>query len=443
MKRAVLLLCVIGVVLLDLVSCGKGAPNSTKKTHVTGNPQRLAASQSVSGNNASPGVYLVNGVLNFNVPFDNPISEISAGANPTFIRLSPNLKNMLVANQLVGSPSVQIIDTTTEANTGSVPMPGLISGMTLGGNTALGYAAVPSAPVIGYPPGAIEMLNLAASTAITIGVPNAQNVVSNLAGTQLLVFSSDSDAISVISPLNAVGPVDQGCDLPNPSVCLVVPGFDRPVFAILSGNTAYVLNCGPECGGKQASVQTLNLSTFALGTPLPLDGATYAALSGTTLYVAGNNLTDDACTGETTAATHCGRLDVVDLNSMTVTHRVVITDGYHDVMSMGLGGALFVGSYNCTEIGNANNPVGEVRGCLTIVNTIDPNNLTVVVPPDSGDVTGLQGLVSYYEEFVAQGGNLRVYSTQTDQLIISNPYLTNGTVLINGLVYDVRAVDFF
>ncbi len=83
-----------------------------------------------------------------------------------------------------------------------------------------------------------------------------------------------------------------------------------------------------------------------------------ALLNGSTLYVAGTSPTKNACTGQTTAATICGRLDVVDLGSGTVTSSAVITDGYHDRMDMTTNGQIFIGSHDCTNIGNVNDLVG-------------------------------------------------------------------------------------
>jgi hypothetical protein len=208
------------------------------------------------------------------------------------------------------------------------------------------------------------------------------------------------------------------------------------------GNTAYVLNCGAECGGTQASVQILNMAATppTAGASVPVNGATIAFLNGSTLYVAGNSPTNSLCTGETTAATTCGRLDLVNLNSMTVTSSAVITDGYHDRIDMGNGGRLFIGSMNCTNIGNVNNVAGEVRGCLSIYNT---PNASVVIPPDNGDVTGLQSFNNRYVEYVAEGGNLRVYDLFTDALLPPNIYIETGTIIIPGYITDVKAVDFF
>jgi hypothetical protein len=307
----------------------------------------------------------------------------------------------------------------------------------------IGYAAIPTATVNGYTfAGAVDIMNFPASQLTTIAVTNAQTVIANDNGAQLLVFSNDSDAITVLSPTNAVPPVDLSClsNVPN-SVCSIIPGFDRPVYGIVNGNTAYILNCGPQCGGIMASVMVLDLPSLAITATIPVDAATWAVLNRSTLYVAGTSPTNHACTGQQTAATTCGRLNIVDLGSATVTGTAVITDGYHDRMDLTVEGQLFIGSYDCTNIGNVSFPDGEVRGCLSIFRTTDNS---VLIPPDNGDVTGLQGFTSRFVEYVAEDGNLRVYNTyeNIDTLLI-NDFVPEGTINVVGYVTDVKAIDFF
>jgi hypothetical protein len=230
--------------------------------------------------------------------------------------------------------------------------------------------------------------------------------------------------------------------LTNPpnAVCTIVPGFDRPVYGIINGNTAYILNCGPQCGGVQASVMVFDLPSLTITQTIPVDAATWALLKGSTLYVAGTSPTNHACTGQKTAATICGRLDIVDLSSGTVTGTAVITDGYHWRMDLTTDGQLFIGSHDCTNIGNVNNPSGEVRGCLSIYRTADKS---VFFPPDNGDVNGLQGFTTRLVEYVAEGGALRVYDIPQDTLHINTDLLPQGTIDIIGYVGDVKAIDFF
>jgi hypothetical protein len=294
--------------------------------------------------------------------------------------------------------------------------------------------------------GAIEVLNFSANSFTTIAATNAQTVVSNSQGTELLVFSPDSDAVTVLFPGAAVPPVDTSCYTNPPNqVCTIVQDsrLSRPVNAIISGTTAYILNCGAQCGGtQQASVAVLDLGSLTVTQTIPVDAATMAYLSGSTLYVVGTPPTAPAnsCTNQTTAATICGRLDIVDLASGTVTSSVSVTDGYHSRMDLTTNGQLFIGSSNCTNIGNVNNPTsGEIRGCLSIYNI---SNGSVIFPPDNGDVTGLQGFTTRFVEYVAEGGQLRVYDTTKDILLI-NDFVPQGTIDIVGFVGDVKAIDFF
>ena len=67
---------------------------------------------------------------------------------------------------------------------------------------------------------------------------------------------------------------------------------------------------------------------------------------------------------------------------------------------------------------------------------------SVIIPPDNGDVTGLQGFTTRNVEYVAEGGQLRVYDTTKDILLI-NDFVPQGTIDIAGFVGDVKAIDFF
>jgi hypothetical protein len=425
LKKSALLVAVLVVASLALVCCG----GKKKTSPPSGLTTRIFASQSVSSLTATPGLVIIDGT------FDTVAraSRISAGTAPGYMEISPERATVMVFD--AATNNIDVVSSQKETSSGTIPLPGPTTSMVAVSNT-VGYVAVPSAPVIGFPPGALEFLNLT-SNSITgsISVPSAQTVVSNPGGSQLLVFSNDSDALTVVSPflLNT-----------NSPLTATVTGFDRPVNAVFSndGNTAYVLNCGPQCGGTQASVQALDMASLTLGTRIPVDAATIALLSGSTLYVAGTAPTNNPCTGQVTAATTCGRLDIIDLNSMAVTGKVVITDGYHDRIDISSNGQLFVGSYNCTNIGNVNapNPTGEIRGCLSIYNTAIPANTSALIPPDNGDVTGLQSFSTRSVEYVAEGGNLRVYNTQTDTLL-KDQYIETGTIIVAGQIIDVKAPD--
>jgi hypothetical protein len=446
LKKRVLASVVVCATLI-LISCGSSA---VKPGGASGLPYRVLASQSVSAATTIGSLVIVN-AYNDTIP---RISPISAGSTPGLLVTSPTLNLAMTFDTTTNS--VFTVDTTKEQVIGRVVLPGLTQSMVIPTAAQIGYAAVPSAQVNGYTfVGAVDEMNLAGAIVTTIAVPNAQTVIGTSNGAQLLVFSNDSDAVTILNPGAAVPPVDLSC-LPgslNTAVCMSIPGFSRPVTAIISGSTAYVLNCGFQCGGtQQASVAVFDLTNLTITNTIPVNGATMAYLSGTTLYVAGlGTSTGPLCSSLTssvnppTAATYCGMLDIVDLTTMTDPYynspgtEIAIPDGYHDQMDLSVNGQLFVGSKDCENVGAVGNPSGEVRGCLAIYNT---TNNSLVIPPDNGNVDGLQSFTRREVEYVAEGGNLRVYDTTIDQLLITD-YILEGTIDIVGYVGGIKAIDFF
>lgn len=433
LKRRILVLVVGLWAGVNLISCGGYTTKGYRPP--SGLVNRVLASQGVTSTFSFGSLVMINGVNDTLAR----VSPLSAGSSPGLMVLSPT-RNILAAFD-ASSDNVYAINTVRESGIGNVRLPGPTSSMVFPTALPIGYAAIPTATINGFSfLGAVDVMNFSTGALTTIAVSNAQTVIANSNGTQLLVFSNDSDSVTVLSPGVAVPPVDTSCySNPPNAVCTIVSGFDRPVYGIVSGNTAYILNCGPQCGGIQASVMVFDLPSLTITNTIPVEAATMAILSGSTLYVAGTPPTNNGCAPQTTAATTCGRLDIVDLGAGTVTGSAVITDGFHTRMDMTTNGQIFIGSHNCTNIGNVNNPSGEVRGCLSIFKTADNS---VLIPPDNGNVNGLQGFVSRNVEYVAEGGALRVYDTTTDILLINN-FVPQGDINIVGYVGDVKAIDFF
>jgi hypothetical protein len=440
LKRRILVL-VLGLwASLSFISCG----SSAKTGPPSGLCCRVLASQGVSSTFSFGSLVMINGQYDI-LP---RVSPLGAGSSPGLMAITPT-RNIVAAFD-ANSNSVYAVDTVRESAIGNVHLPGPTSSMVFPAADGIGYAAVPTATVNGFSfLGAVDVMNFSNGALTTIAVSNAQTVIANSTGpsTQLLVFSTDSDSVTVLSPGVAVPPVDISC-LSNPpnAVCAIVPGFDRPVYGIINGNTAYILNCGPQCGGVTASVMVFDVPSLTVTSTIPVDAATWGLLKGSTLYVAGTPTANNDCSGQMwgtppqpTAATVCGRLDIIDLSSGTVTGRIKITDGYHTRMDMTTNGQIFIGSHDCTNIGNVSNPSGEVRGCLSIFKTADNS---VIIPPDNGDVNGLQGFTTRSVEYVAEGGNLRVYDITKDILLL-NDFVPQGTINIVGYVGDVKAIDFF
>jgi hypothetical protein len=271
------------------------------------------------------------------------------------------------------------------------------------------------------------------------------------------VFSDNSDVVTLITPsligVNGQSNTVSPCSSTQTAVCVLAAVFDRPVWAVFSGNgnTAYILNCGEQCGGMGAgaclsftSCTTVTVLDMTQNPPIvaasvAVPAATMGLLQGNNLFVAGTPVSaaDNTCAGITTAATSCGRLTVVDVASMSAATPVTITDGYHNRMQVTPNGQLFIGSRGCS---NVNVPGGEQRGCLTIVNSTAGNIMAanVIVPPDNGDVTGMEPIPNRTVVYVCEGGHLRIYDTTTDKLEIFN--LPNTAPSVPGEAIDVKVV---
>jgi hypothetical protein len=453
LKRIAIACAVLLVVSPVLVSCkgsyssGSSTTAGTAGTTTTTKPSGLAVRAFISNPLFPSGTAGTFGaVLNI---VDASLDQLSlsavnltgASADPGLMALSPNKQLMtvfsasddsIVVVNVVGETQAQASNPSGFLASSKLTLPGLTESMLIGTDNVTAYAAVPTAPVTnGTPtPGAIAVMNLTAeSLTATVPVPAARYVVESHKGTRLLAFGEGSNVVTVIAP-SSIGTAED----PRTPVCC----FDHPAWAIFSSDdsTAYILECGPECGGTTAGISVLDLTTNPASVtqtlPLAGAGATIGLVSGSTLYVAGTP-PGTACPSGT-AATTCGTLDIVDLGSMTVTSAmpIPITDGYHHRMEISNNGQLFVGATTCSNINNAS----EVRGCLSIFNT---SNSTVVIPPDNGDVTGIQPITNRNVVYLCEGGYFRIYDTTIDKLQV--PPAGLSSIVIVGDAVDVKLVD--
>lgn len=447
MKRLFLSIFVLIAVSVTNISCGSSGSSSSSST--THKPSGLAfrvfisnplypGSTGVTGTN-SPVLNIVDGLQD--ILSTSFVSLAGDSVQPGLMALSPNLRYTLVYSPT--GNTVTVVDNSTETiatasgSTSTLPpftLPGFTESIAVNSFNTSAYAAVPTAPVLGEAPGAVEVLNLqGGGIAASIPVPGAHFVICSPDGNHVLVFSDNSDTVTVITTILIGTATDPRS---------YITGFDRPVWGIFTNSaSAYVFNCGAQCGGKSAGVSVLNLGASTPASTTPVTAATYGLLNGSTLYVAGtappNPPGTNTCAGQTTAATTCGTLSILNTSSMAVTARAVITDGYHDRMQISQNGQLYIGAHSCTNI---NIPGGEVRGCLSIYNTNSPG---VVIPQNNGDVTGIQQITGRDIVYLVQNGGLQIYDTDTNQLQVTpgDTQNNNGQVDIVGQLYDVKLVD--
>jgi len=236
--------------------------------------------------------------------------------------------------------------------------------------------------------------------------------------------------------------------------------FDRPIKAVFStdGSTAYILNCGPECGGSKASISVVPIAPliFLLGQqsgllpcnlpavsscpnasaspmkniPIP-GGASNALVDSSTMYVVGQR--PQTILGQTLFA---GNLTVLNLANLTITNTAAISDGQPGANSRIIEAdddTLWIAMTGCTTgVRYATNPASGY-GCLTMYNT--STNSVVMLEPYLGNATGIAAVTGLHKLYAAEGGQVYIYST-TDGSSINNQYVT-----VTGTAYDVAYMD--
>lgn len=389
-----------------------------------------------------------------------------------------------------GDGSFALIGYGTEKESGTVNgLQGTSSSIFLTRNQQYTFAANQASHLI-------TIVQTGASAGISLGLPGVYRVSVNAGGSAVLAFAQNSnyayyplELSTAESLLFAGGPTSWpkaaiDCE-PQiaPTWCLfqaqspdsVDPhyngtnglpkfyygaplSFDRPIKAVFSadGSTAYVLNCGPECGGTAASISVFPIAPilFPIGQqsgllpcnspgpcanssaapmvniPVP-GGASNALVDGNTLYAVGQK--PQVIDGQTY---YGGNLTVVNLSSDTASSPVSISDGLPGGPSRMVEGddnTLWIAMTECINgvryITNA--PGGD--GCLTMYNT--STKKVTLVEPYIGDATGVTAVTGLHKVYAAEGGQVYIYST-VDGSSIDNQFVT-----VTGTAWDVAYMD--
>ncbi len=381
------------ICLLTMIACGGSNNNQTVTTQngtTITNPKNNLKNRAYISNQYSGNLQIVDSATdetlffsssNTNVNTTNQIVDLSVnipvGISSTFLARSPS--GAMTAVYDPNTIGIGLVDNATQAATATVGLPAWAAMEVFSPDSNTLYVPTGNANAIQV----IDVTNAIISTAYT--VPSVRWIALNPAGNILLAFADNSDSMWLIN----VGA--------TPITPVAIAGFSRPVNAIFSsdGNTAYVLNCGNQCGGSAPpSVTQFNMSTQTIATTVPVGGATVGLLNGTSLYVAGY------------AGGPNGTFDIVDVSSMTRTtaNSILINDGQQWKMALN-NNKLYVGAKTCSN---------SVTGCLSVVNltTLTPN---APLPP-LGPVTGILSIPNRTAMYVVEGGVLYIYDTTTDQL---------------------------
>lgn len=320
----------------------------------------------------------------------------------SFEVLSPNKSQTLVYDP--NNFTLYLVTNSSQSVTSTLPNTAAAVMALFSPDSSKVYVPEASAPVTGQRAGLVQVWTVSSGVNPTnYTVAAARYVAISPSGQYLLVFSDNSDSLTLI-------------DTTASTVQYVsVPGFARPVNAFFGSdsNTAYVLNCGPECGSSgPASVARLDIPSRTITATVPVGGASVGLLDGTTLYVAGSPVPPG------TMSTY----DAVNIGNMTriTTNSVAIGDGFHTTMALAQNHKLYIGANSCTN---------TTTGCLSVVdvgaNTADPP-----LPP-RGAITSLLAISNRNVVYAIEGGFVHIYDTTNDTL---QPTQLNFTGALYGIV---------
>ena len=458
-----------------LTSCGKNFYFAGRQLPPSGVLNRvLIAEQNPSGfsKGALP---FVDAYYDIRHPFNSPVGSFSisgyAGNLPLTIQNMPE-------EQVGGIASADgkfVIVSYAQEKTGSgisLP-PGTASSLFVDRGRQFIYAANSSAHVL-------VVADLTKNKTYGLNLPNVYKVSINPGGTIALAFtqnstqgpnnqvgSTPSDAFSVYSVVGLTSDQQQAaaksadpqhylnaqdCEPQNlPAFCAfpVSTGpnasFDNPIKAVFSpdGSAAYVLDCGPECGGTTAGVTVIPITASSLnnntsgakGIALVAQsniavpgGATNAIFNGNTLYIAGQQLQQPDKLFQ-------GFVSILDTQTGQVTGQYAISDGTHNKMAFGDDNMLWIGSTQCTSgetYKKAQATGGTQYGCLTMFDTA---NNTATLDSYKGDATGIAPVIGLNKVYTAEGGQVYIYNGSTMAA------LDNANVTVSGTASDVAYMD--
>jgi len=408
-----------------------------------------------------------------------------SGALPATIQNMP--EEQLGAVYGTGDGSLVPVSYAKETSSGGSGLNGLSSSVFMTRNQNFVFAASQSAHIL-------TVVDHTNGGSYPLSLPGIYRVSVNPGGSMALAFVENSNYAYYPVKLSSaqttnysggpttwpLGAVDcepqnapgwclfQALDPSSTSAHIVPLVFDRPVKAVFSsdGGTAYVLNCGPECGGSKASISILPVAPmiFLVGQgsgTLPSNatlassnvaipgGASNALVTSSTIYVVGqcaaaSTLTSNeepqcAAGPPTQNSLFTGMLTVLSLptgatSGITVSNSIPISDGAPGAVSRMLeadNNTLWIGMTKCNNGVRAANSLPY--GCLTMFNT--STNSVTMLEPYLGDATGIAAVTGLNKIYTAEGGQVYIYAT-TDGTAIDNQYVT-----VTGTAYDVAYMD--
>jgi hypothetical protein len=476
-----------------LISCGNNYYFAGRSLPPSGILNRVLIAEQTPSALSKGALPFVDAFYDIRHSFNNAVPSFAisgySGALPLTIQNMP--EEQAGGVYAAGDGSFTLVSYASEKVTSPIAIPGGVSSsIFISRDRHFVYATNQTTHVA-------SVVDTVAGKSYVLNLPNVYRVSVNPGGTLALLFVQNSSQIASTSSCivanpsdspsqNADGSVPVACAPPNgqfsvysvvhlttvqstaaannrnylgaqdcepqnlPQYCIfpvstsASASFDRPIKAVFSpdGSTAYVLNCGPECGGTTAGVTVIPLTASQLNSnpagangialvaqsniAIP-GGSTNAIFNGNTMYVAGQQLQSDGL--------FAGNLSILNTQNNQVTGPFAISDGTHNKMVFADDNTLWVGSTQC-QAGERYKQVqagaNEQFGCMTMFNT---TNNSVLVDSYKGDGTGIAAVTGLSKVYTAEGGQIYIYNT-TD-----GSERDNSNVTISGTAADVAYMD--
>jgi hypothetical protein len=400
--RACLLFTAAAVLTLPFAGCSHGTSGASGIQNRVFVSNQLGSGTVVSATTLPQpaGLQIINA-------HNDTLSPSSIGITGASLMVTAGGTNGMTAVVEAGSRAIAIVNNAKETIAQTFTTTDDATSVAIIPNAATAFAAVRN-------PGILNVITTANANGATIKLPSVARLVLSPKGTKLLAFVDDPQTL-VGFPQNAFFIIDVATSAVTPVVrpgsCTSATACDIPYTAVFNNSetSAFILNCGAECGGTTASIVSLDFSgSPKFGTPISVNGATVGILSGSNLFVAG-----------TPPGSATGSLQIINTGNSAVTGTFAITDGLHGTMAMASNNRLYVGAISCTPAKDA--ATGQTHGCLTIFNT---GNSALVFPEfdpaqRSFDVTSVLPIANRTVVYVAEGGQLKIFDTNTDQLTVT------------------------
>ncbi len=466
-SRTIRLYSVLALLLLislGLSACGKNFYFAGRPLPPSGILNRVLIAAQLSGRGQ---LTLVDGLYDVRHNFNNtvaafPISGYNGTSLPVSIQNLPGEEAGLVFSTSDGTLSQVNYATETASALFSPTSAGQIASSIFASSSRQYIVAAQQQSRF------VEIFDASARpNTFLLNLPGAYRVSINPGGTVALAYIQNQNQIFSIVHLTSTqqqaainkpttfqinGNTSEDCEPQNlPQYCVfpvstTAAPVDHPIRTVFSpdGSTAYVISCGPECGGQTAGITTIPLPGSALNLgaqgpagsnlatakfiPVP-GGATDALFYNSSLYVAGQQRVpaDNLFTGE---------LSIVNPVTGSVSAPMPISDGTHERMVLADDNTLWLGATNCQggeRYKQSQAGLGTPYGCITQFNTA--TNTVTQLESYKGDGTGIAALTALHKVYTAEGGQVYIYNTATGAT------LDNANVTVQGIVTDVAYMD--